>query len=357
MPAPVTACVIARNEAKQLPACIASLRNAVAEVVVLDTGSTDATATVAASLGARVHHFAWIDDFSAARNTVVAYAAHPYILMVDADEQLAPEAADALLAYCASSHAAGRVYRDNLVADAFVREYLTRLYPNAPGWQWTGRVHEQLTLHGAPPPSIATAVRLLHTGYVPEELASGEKVQRNLRLLELEHQSRPEDPYILYQIGRTHFVAENWQAAVTALVAAVDRGVAHGVPYLPSLLRTLAYSALNVGDLTLAFDVLRAATDLFPDYTDLYFAYATALLASGDGSRLHEVRSLFEGCLALGDPDPARYETVAGVGSYRAHHNLGAFYEATGQLDLARNSYRAAAASHAPSRARLTALT
>ena len=69
------------------------------------------------------------------------------------------------------------------------------------------------------------------------------------------------------------------------------------------------------------------------------------------------MRSVFEGCLALGEPDPARYETVAGVGSYRAHHNLGAFYEATGQLDLARQSYQSAArCGYIPAQARLAAL-
>jgi glycosyltransferase involved in cell wall biosynthesis len=358
MAAPITACILTRNEAQRLPSCIGSLRAVVAEVVVLDTGSTDGTQQLAASLGASVYAFEWVDDFSAARNAAAAYARQPFIFMVDADEQLVPGSLDPLTSYCLSATSAGRVQRENLISDTeSVRELLTRVYPNAPGWRWAGRVHEQLTRDGGPPPVVQTGATLVHSGYSKELIASGEKVERNLRLLQVERQDRPDDAYVLYQIGRTHFTAGNWALAVTALQSAADRLRTDSAAYLPSLLRTLAYAAMNAGDLRLAFSVLETATDLFPDYTDLYFAYGTALLASGDGSHLHEVRQIFEDCVSLGEPDPARYETVAGVGSYRAHHNLGAYYEATGQLDPARDAYRAAAdAGYAPAQARLTAL-
>ena len=60
--------MIARDEAKNLPACLASVRGVVDEIIVCDTGSVDDTVAIAQAAGARVVHFPWVNDFSAARN-------------------------------------------------------------------------------------------------------------------------------------------------------------------------------------------------------------------------------------------------------------------------------------------------
>ena len=67
----VSACLIVRNEQQMLPECLASIRPWVEQICVLDTGSTDRTVAIAESFGATVGHFAWCDDFSAARNASV----------------------------------------------------------------------------------------------------------------------------------------------------------------------------------------------------------------------------------------------------------------------------------------------
>jgi tetratricopeptide (TPR) repeat protein len=213
----------------------------------------------------------------------------------------------------------------------------------------------------APPIPVQTSVVLQHIGYRTAELERGDKIARNLRLLELEHHSRPTDPYVLYQLGRTHYAAGDWPAAQAALATAAELLATvplHTVGYLPSLLRIYAQASLRAGAIQTAFNILDTATDMFPDYTDLYFAYGLAILETGDPKRLHEVRDIFEGCLAIGEPDPARYETVTGVGSFLARHNLGAFYEAAGNLPQARVEYHQAAdAGYLPSVERLAALT
>ena len=60
--------MIVRDEARCLERCLASARPWVDEMVMLDTGSIDATVQIAQDCGARVHHFTWIDDFAAARS-------------------------------------------------------------------------------------------------------------------------------------------------------------------------------------------------------------------------------------------------------------------------------------------------
>ncbi|HEY9722946.1 MAG TPA: glycosyltransferase family 2 protein, partial [Oscillatoriaceae cyanobacterium] len=84
----LSACLIVKDEAENLPRCLESVRDWVSEIVVVDTGSTDGTVAIAESFGARVHHFDWCDDFSAARNFSLAHATGDWVLVIDADETL-----------------------------------------------------------------------------------------------------------------------------------------------------------------------------------------------------------------------------------------------------------------------------
>ena len=78
--------MIVRDEERSLERCLESARAWVDEIVVVDTGSSDATPDIARRLGARVGRFAWCDDFSAARNAALALAEAPWRLVLDADE-------------------------------------------------------------------------------------------------------------------------------------------------------------------------------------------------------------------------------------------------------------------------------
>ena len=82
----ISLALIAKNEARCLARCLRSVVNTVHEIVVVDTGSTDATAAVARESGAKVFTFAWIDDFSAARNFALERTSTDWILVLDADE-------------------------------------------------------------------------------------------------------------------------------------------------------------------------------------------------------------------------------------------------------------------------------
>ena len=64
----LSACMIVKNEEELLPRCLESIKDAVDEIIVVDTGSTDRTVEIAESFGAKVYHHPWNDDFSAARS-------------------------------------------------------------------------------------------------------------------------------------------------------------------------------------------------------------------------------------------------------------------------------------------------
>lgn len=101
------------------------------------------------------------------------------------------------------------------------------------------------------------------------------------------------------------------------------RGAPQDAPYLGGLVRDLAYLLRDDKQHLQALDLLRTYQPRFPDFTDLWF---TEGLLHMDLGRASDMLRCFQRCLDLGEA-PARYGSVAGVGSFRADYNLGIFYE------------------------------
>jgi hypothetical protein len=93
---PLSVAIITRNAATQLERCLASVAFA-DEVVVVDSGSSDGTAELAAGRGARVLHKEWL-GFGAQKQFAVEAASHDWVLCLDADECLSPELRDSIIA-------------------------------------------------------------------------------------------------------------------------------------------------------------------------------------------------------------------------------------------------------------------
>ncbi len=83
-------CMIVKNEEKHLARCLSSVKDVADEIVIVDTGSTDKTIEIAESFSAKIFHFDWVNDFSAARNFALSKCTGDWILYLDADEELNP---------------------------------------------------------------------------------------------------------------------------------------------------------------------------------------------------------------------------------------------------------------------------
>jgi len=161
--------MITKNEAAALGHCLDSVRSLVDEIVIVDTGSTDATVAIAESFGARIGHFPWRDDFAAARNESLGHCTGDWILVLDADEAIDPldhplirEACQVATAQAyhltlRNYNTSGRFYiqdamaRKNTSSYREGREYPfyvdflgLRLCRRSPGLAFTGRIHELL---------------------------------------------------------------------------------------------------------------------------------------------------------------------------------------------------------------------
>jgi glycosyltransferase involved in cell wall biosynthesis len=85
----ISATIICFNEAEKIGRCISSLLAVVDEVVVLDSGSSDATVSIAEGLGAKCSYHAF-EGHIQQKNRAIALAKHDWILSLDADECLSP---------------------------------------------------------------------------------------------------------------------------------------------------------------------------------------------------------------------------------------------------------------------------
>ncbi|OPY84525.1 MAG: SPBc2 prophage-derived glycosyltransferase SunS [Syntrophus sp. PtaU1.Bin208] len=83
----LSAVIITQNEENNIARCIESVREIAAEIVVVDSGSSDRTVEIARSLGAKVTHQDWL-GFAGQKNFAAGLAAKDYILMLDADEEV-----------------------------------------------------------------------------------------------------------------------------------------------------------------------------------------------------------------------------------------------------------------------------
>lgn len=160
-------CMIVRNEEQHLAQCLSSVKDAVDEIVILDTGSTDNTREIAARYTPHVHDYVWQDDFAAARNSSFALATKPFILWLDADDVIdAPqleklkalkqelsEGVDAVMMPYHYAFSPG-----GTPSIVFERERIVR---RAAGFSFSGVVHEAMLVSGN---ILHTDIAVRHTG-------------------------------------------------------------------------------------------------------------------------------------------------------------------------------------------------
>ena len=155
------------------------------EIVLVDTGSEDSTVSLSRPYADILEHFSWIDDFSAARNFSLSLANQPWILVLDADEVIAPQDFSKLRQLIESDAYDGfyltqRFYGNNPQSDdaswilseskdPFSKSYrgyqenpILRLFRNQSQIRYEGRVHETVDLSISRTKRLDTGVPIHH---------------------------------------------------------------------------------------------------------------------------------------------------------------------------------------------------
>ncbi|HNR33665.1 MAG TPA: glycosyltransferase [Candidatus Hydrogenedentes bacterium] len=349
----ISAAMIVRNEERCLRRCLESLRGVVDEIVVMDTGSTDATPSIAREFTERVHAIAWRDDFAAARNAAIDRCEGDWILVIDADEWILNpgEARQRLEAFTVANSAdtLGTVeIRSTLPVALGGGEAILRAprFFARGRFRYEGAIHEQLG-HSGNSEMGTTGVVFGHSGYAQEPDDPHHKSLRNKRILIDEIRKHPTDEYLWFQLGKACFALRAHADAVAAFDRALalirfDRGATPmGLqgPVAPDvvadLLATAAYAHVNNGQLDNAITLLerhRALGHAGFAFADVPHALGYAYLMRGDVPR---ARAAYEDSLRLG---PLR-EQVTGTGSFASHYHLGLLAEAENDIPRAVTHY------------------
>jgi len=340
----VTAALIVRDEAHHLPDCLASIKNVVDDIVVVDTGSVDDSPAIAAASGARVYHRAWDDDFAAARNAALDRCESEWILYIDADERLDPVQRPVLETLLAGApEVAFRLLLRPWAGATPYREY--RLWRNDPRIRFEGVIHEKVVpaIHavaGADGRPVGVCDLLLtHVGYEGDQTR---KHRRNLPLLRRQLRADPQNLFNWHHLARVLAGLGSQRESERVLRHAIE--VARAKPVTDPL-GALAYSDLIAirqergGEVT---ELLAEARSKYPRNYLILWQEARELTAAG---RHEEAIAAFGRLLAadleqLPDEGPAYDERLFGE---LAHEGRGLCLFRLGRYEEAAAAYAAAA--------------
>jgi hypothetical protein len=249
----ISFCLIVRNEEKNLKRVLSSVQLVADEIILTDTGSTDATIQIAQQFGSKISHFLWCDDLSAARNFCFNQSRSDWIFWIDADEEFLQESANELRHCLLRENVfAYLILRQDLTdlsrPDLYTEMWLPRLFRRDKDVHLMGHHHEQFQ-----PPLVELAslrgqvvkgceIRIRHYGFAGPKRA--EKFLRDIKLLELELQKRPGQLYYQVELYRTLLLLgdQRWRAVLDEAVENLRQHIAAEYPPTPQvalLLETL----------------------------------------------------------------------------------------------------------------------
>jgi glycosyltransferase involved in cell wall biosynthesis len=334
----ISACVITKNEEKNLPSCLESVKKIVSEMIVVDTGSTDRTIEVARQYGATVYHFEWIDDFAAAKNYALSKATGDWIVFLDADEQFSKETIPNV--YDVINQAQNGNYDliaglitdyDPLTHKALSTLPTIRIFRNDPRIRYSGAIHERLVKsNGAPTIYNATdRIIILHSGYTRSAITEKEKSKRNLSILLKEWEKNPCSSDLAFYISEAYLIGRDYKQALeyASKMLTFQNATLYGLyekNYINIIhcMTELKYPQKKI------METITKAVQAYPDFPDFYFYLGDVYRKS---NRYHDAIEAFEiGLTKLNNALSSQSGTVFNTTNVLAI--VGSLYYTLGQI-------------------------
>jgi len=247
-------CMIVKNEEKNIEKALGWAKRVAFEQIVVDTGSTDRTVELAKKMGAKVLHFEWINDFSAAKNFAIEQASGNWIALLDADEYFSSVDTKKLMIFLR------RIMADPHMKDNFhvlncawvnvdeegnpksVQDQ-ERVFRNLPSLRYMGRIHERLDVEKENIFEV-DEIEIIHTGYSKTALKETGKAERNARMLRVELEENPDDLNIKSYLADSLKLSEDEKDKAEADVL-FQEVIDGGKQFIPDLLKKAYIHYIN----------------------------------------------------------------------------------------------------------------
>ena len=331
-------CMIVKDEAENLPRCLASVKDVADELIVLDTGSTDRTIAIAQSFGAQVHPFLWTNDFSAARNQALQFVTGDWVLVLDADEVLVAEVMPNLRQAMQQEKAIViNLIRHEIGAAQSPYSLVSRLFRRHPALHFSRPYHAMIDdsvaqlLHTEPQWQVINApeIAILHYGYQPGAIASRNKLETAKITMEGFLAAHPNDPYVCSKLG--------------ALYVEIDQ-TARGIELLQRGLHSKSIDAPVLYELHYHLGIAYSRSQQ-PNLAAQHYRQAIAqpILEALKLGAYNNLGSLLQAQADFASAQALYEKTIAIDPTFAiGHYNLGMALKASGQLETAIAHYRQA---------------
>lgn len=331
---PISVCIITKNEAENLEKCLSALRPYPFEIVVVDTGSTDASKEVAAKYADKVLDFEWCDDFSAARAFSISKASHNMILVVDTDEFVTDIDLEEMYHLIeANPKSIGLVKRLDYFESEGIRRaqvfWADRLF-NRKYYHYSNRIHEclfaddNIIYH-----TYESPITIDHIGYLGSQDELNAKSMRDIKLLLKEVETDKDNPYIYFQIGQSYLIMRDDINALHYFQMAIDRNPPVDKEYTRILVKNYGEVLLSVGQAEKALCLL-AFYDAYQNNADYLCLIGKIYLQQNQ-----MLKALPEFIKALTAPESDSLDAGNTIPSFYIGH----IYQCFGQTDIARTHF------------------
>lgn len=351
---PISICIIAKNEEKNLHRFLSSIRKHFAgyphEIIFVDTGSTDKTVDIAKEYQCKVFHFEWMNDFSAARNYSLNCATYDWVLVLDCDEfivksnpkvfqAIAKEYPKGVGVLTRFSH-----YELN-ESDSTYKDLVERFF-NRKYFHYEFIIHEQVrAIDGTPYERIALPLTVDHYGYTGTEDDLHNKALRNNNLLLKMLEDTPDDPYLYFQLGQSYNMIHDDEKACYYYGKGLEYDIDPKLEYVQMMVNGYGYALLHLGKYEEAL-LFENIYEEFSDNADFICLMGQIYLKNGN------ILQAMQQFLLATTFDDAR---VTGANSFIPRYNMGCINEVLGDTEAAISLYEKCG-EFAPAKERLAEL-
>lgn len=330
----VSLCMIVKNEEKYIARCLESAKPIVNEMIVVDTGSTDKTASIAKKYGAIVKNYEWKNSFAKARNYSINKAKSDWILIMDADEEFSKEDYDKFTNLINTStkdyHNLQILNYSDESRKNVTKHYTARLIRNNKAYKYVGDIHENLVRNEDLMKEINgysnEDIRIYHYGYIESVIKDKHKRERNIPLIENEIKKNPKDHKYLFYLGNEYMAMKQYDKALKEYEK-VHLNLNKNSSYGHHLIIRMAMCLEYLNKYEEALNIIEEGLDIYPEFVDIEFQRGKIYKSRNEYDKA--IQSL-KRCIEIGK-SPTHIEVANDCHTYRAKTMLADIYYEQGE--------------------------